>query len=147
MQRPSNDEINKIFDWLYLGGVRNTRKTLPFVDVWYDFKWDTNEPKNLIVPKELVIHRNPFDDGDLETAKTIWKDCREEIINYKKQGKKIFISCYEGVSRSAVLVLWLCCDEFNDYHLALKHLKACRNIYPDKSFTPFLEFLQSAYKK
>lgn len=147
MNRPSNDSITKVFDWLYIGGVRNTRKTLPLVDVWYDFKWDTSQPKNLSVSEELIVHHKPFDDGDLKMAESIWRECRNEILNYKKQGKKIFVSCYEGVSRSAVLVLWLCCDEFDDYDLALKHLKTCRNIYPDKSFTPFLEFLQFLYAK
>lgn len=47
MKQICNDDVTPIFDWLYLGGVKNTRKTLPLVDVWYDFKWDMREPKKI----------------------------------------------------------------------------------------------------
>ena len=141
----SNDDITPIFDWLYLGGIKNTRKTLPYVDVWYDFKWDTREPKNLKVPENIIIHHKPFDDGNLNDAIPIWQQCFEEILSYKKQGKKVFVSCYEGVSRSAVLCLWLSCHELGNFHDALKHIKQCRNIFPDKNFIPFLEELKQKY--
>ncbi|WP_088362970.1 dual specificity protein phosphatase family protein [Bacillus cereus] len=141
----SNDEVSKVFDWLYIGGCRNIRKTLPLVDVWYDFRWDKSKPKNLVIPSELIVHNVPFDDGDLDAAKNIWKKCFVEIQKYKELNKKVLISCYEGVSRSAVLTLWLCCEEFGDYETALKHLKRCRNIHPDRDFNPFLDELKESY--
>jgi protein-tyrosine phosphatase len=145
MKRPCNDDVTPIFEWLYIGGVKNTRKTLPLVDVWYDFKCDTREPKHLKIPEGLIIYHILFDDGDLETAKPIWKKCFKEILEYKKEGKKIFISCYEGVSRSAVLALWLCCEELGNYEQAYQHLKRCRNIHIDKNFFPFLEEFKMIY--
>ncbi len=147
MNRRTNDDITPIFDWLYIGGVRNTRKTLPLVDVWYDFKWDTREPKNLKIPDNIIVHRIPFDDGNLEQAIPVWEKCRKDILKYKEEGKTIFVSCYEGLSRSAVLCLWLACEELGDYEKALIHVKQCRKIYPDRNFHPFLETLKKNYKK
>lgn len=146
MKQICNDDVTPIFDWLYLGGIKNTRKTLPFVDVWYDFKWDMREPKKLHIPQHLLVHHLPFDDGDIETAKPIWERCVKEILAYKQEGKKIFVSCYEGVSRSAVLVLWLCCEIFGEYEMAMHHIKSCRRIHPDKAFQPFLEELKDKYQ-
>lgn len=147
MNRPCNDDITPIFDWLYIGGVRNTRKTLPLVDVWYDFKWDTGYLKNFVVPDHVDYHHIPFDDGGLTEALPIWEKCFNEILIHKSQNKKIFVSCYEGVSRSAVLCLWLVCYELGDYALAYEHVRKCRNIYPDKSFYPFLDELKIRYTK
>ncbi|PFJ33169.1 dual specificity protein phosphatase family protein [Bacillus thuringiensis] len=146
MNRPCNDDVTQIFDWLYLGGVKNTRKTLPKVDIWYDFKCDSREPKNLNIPENLIVHHIPFDDGDLEAALPIWNRCFKEILEYKNLGKTVFISCYEGVSRSAVLTLWLCCEQLNSFEEAMKHLKKNRNIYPDKQFSPFIKKLKERYQ-
>lgn len=140
-----NDDITRIFNWLYLGGVRNTRKTLPYIDVWYDFKWDTREPKNLQIPTSVEYYHIPFDDGDLEAAIPIWSKCKNEILVHKSNGKTVFISCYEGVSRSAVLAIWLACIELGSYQLALQHVKERRKIHPDKAFIPFLNQLKKEF--
>jgi hypothetical protein len=58
MKRPCN--VTPIFEWLYIGGVKNTRKTLPLVDVWYDFKCDTREPKHLKIPEGVNCLSYPF---------------------------------------------------------------------------------------
>lgn len=129
-----------------MGGVRNTRKTLPLVDVWFDFKCETNVPKHLHIPDNVIVHPIPFDDGNLKEAVIVWEKRFKQILMYKKDNKKIFISCYEGVSRSAVLALWLCCEEFGNYDEAYQHVKKCRNVYPHKEFLPFLDKLKSRYK-
>ncbi|MFJ8531117.1 protein tyrosine phosphatase [Bacillus sp. NPDC094106] len=146
MNRACNDDITPIFDWLYIGGVKNIRKTLPLVDVWYGFRYDKTKPKNLVIPSNMIVHDVSFDDGDLVVAEQVWNQCFEEILKYKNEGKRIFVSCYEGVSRSAILCLWLTCHELGNYEIAIKHVKSCRNIYPDKNFEPFLERLNRFYK-
>lgn len=143
--RPCNDEITQVFEWLYIGGVKNTRKTIPLVEVWIDFKWDTSEPKKLRIPEDLIVHHMPFDDGNLEEALENWRNALELVVKYKTENKKIFISCYEGVSRSAVFVLWLCCLEYGNFDEALKHLKTRRNIFPDKKFEPFINYLKENF--
>ncbi|WP_333728780.1 protein tyrosine phosphatase [Bacillus paranthracis] len=145
MKRPCNDDITPVFDWLYIGGTGNIRKTIPLVDIWYDFRWDRTLPKNLVVPQGITMHHVPFDDGNLIVAEKVWIQCFDEILLYKEQGKRVLVSCYEGVSRSAVLCLWLACHELRDYEMAMNHVKSFRNIYPHKEFRPFLKRLKEMY--
>lgn len=143
--RPSNDDICMLFDWLYLGGERNIRKTLPHVTVWYDFRHNTSYPKNLRIPDTVHYIHYPFDDGDLQQGIVVWEKVFNEIQEHKNNNEKIFVSCTEGVSRSAVLALWLVAHELKDYNKALQYVKTKRNIFPDKNFSPFLLTLQSKY--
>jgi len=143
--RPCNDDITPIFDWLYLGGVKNIRKTLPFVDVWIDFRCDRRLPKQLTIPPTVCYYHFPFDDGNLDEATPVWETAFQLVNTYRTQGKRIFITCYEGVSRSATLALWIACEELQDYEQALHHVKSRRNIHIDRAFLPFLQELQVMY--
>lgn len=145
MKRPNNDEITKIFDWLYIGGERNIRKTLPHITVWYDFRHDKSNPKNLSIPENIIVNNRPFDDGDLMVARKVWESCFHEIQQHRENGDVIFVSCTEGMSRSAVLCLWLAAETFQSYDKALTYIKTCRNIYPDRQFSPFLKELKTKY--
>ncbi|WP_180953821.1 dual specificity protein phosphatase family protein [Bacillus sp. M6-12] len=141
-----NDRITPLLDWLYIGGVENNvRRTLPYADVWINFSHESKKEKQIHEKRKTNIIYYPlrFDDGDLQKGQEMWLRAFELIQQHK--GQKILISCSEGVSRSAVMCLWLLCEEFMDYEKAITHLKENRKVFIDKGFHPFVEYLQEIY--
>lgn len=143
-----NDKITKLLDWLYIGGIENNVfRTLQYVDVWINFAHSSKKEEKIHLKNSnnTLYYPLRFDDGDLYKGQENWLKAYE-IIN-RHHGKKVLISCTEGVSRSAVMALWLLCEEFEDYKEAITHLKNKRQVHIDKNFNEFLCFLQENYNK
>jgi protein-tyrosine phosphatase len=141
-----NDNITPLLDWLYIGGVENNvRRTLPYIDIWINFAHESKREQKIRekIDKEVSYHPLRFDDGNLYQGQENWLKAYE-IIN-QQRGKKILISCTEGVSRSAVMCLWILCEELGDFDTAYQHIKEKRNIFIDKGFMDFVHYLKEIY--
>lgn len=141
-----NDQVTPLLDWLYIGGVENNvRRTLPYIDVWINFAHESKKEREILKKNKskLIYYPLRFDDGNLYEGQHQWLKAYELIHEHKES--KILISCSEGVSRSAVMCLWILCEELGDYDTALQHIKQKRNIFIDKGFADFVQYLKETY--
>ena len=131
--------ITKVFDWLYLGGEEDVCQILNEVDVWIDFRHFGEWNRRIFLPDHVFYIRMPFKDGDAEKAKVILPKAKKMIDEFKVENKKVLISCHAGLSRSAILALWLLAEELNDYEQAWVQLTNSRPYFePHENFFELL---------
>lgn len=125
--------ITRVLPWLWLGGEEDIDFEQLKVDVWIDFRQEMRWNRRIWTPKGLTIIKMPFQDGDLFLAESILPLAKLILSDIKEKGKKALISCHAGVSRSALLALWVLSEElgFEKAWLELKRLRPIVEINPN----------------
>lgn len=137
--------ITKVCDWLFLGGEEDVCQILNEIDVWIDFRHFGEWNRKIFLPESVIYIRMPFKDGDIKKAREILPQAKKLIEGFKFDGKKVLISCHAGVSRSAILALWVLAEELVNYEKAWIQLIGARpHIEPHENFMELLIEIQKS---
>ncbi len=125
-----NQEISKINNYIYLGSYEPAYMD---TEEFRELKIDViiNCAAEITYPKQskYIIEQFPFEDDDNSTLLEYIDEANDKIHKYLSAGKKIYIHCYHGISRSpAILVYYLMSHKRFTYDRAVKLLKKIRPI-------------------
>lgn len=141
---PDREECSatQVLNWLYIGGEDEVDSVLPKVDAWIDLRHFSYMNRRIYVPQQVTYLRFPFEDGNLDEARRVLPLAKCVLDKLKAEGKHVLVSCHAGVSRSALLALWMMAEEMG-YEKAWCTLKALRpQVEIDKRFLPLLQEIE-----
>lgn len=116
------------------------------IDCWIDLRDHRPSNRIIYIPKEVEYLSFPFQDGNYEEATQVLPEAKAMLTQRLREGKRVVVTCHQGMSRSALLILWHLSEELSSFQQAWALLKEKRYIVkPDKKFTPFLEKWSQTY--
>ncbi|RNB89618.1 hypothetical protein EDM56_10560 [Brevibacillus fluminis] len=119
---------------------------MPQIDTWIDLRDHRPNNRKIYIPTEVEYFSLPFADGSYIEAEQILPKAKEVLTNKLNNGNRVLVTCHQGRSRSALLVLWYLAETLGSYSEAFKVLKDKRYIIkPDRNFSPFLEEWKRIY--
>ena len=141
------DEATRVLPWLWLAGETQVDKVLHQVDLWIDFREDSKWNRPIVAPKNVVVIKMPYRDGDVLMASRVIPTATMILEDVKKKGQTALVSCHAGISRSATVALYFMASEYG-YEEAWKRLKILRpQVSPDRAFDPIIKQIQRETKK
>jgi protein-tyrosine phosphatase len=136
---------SQLSPWLFIGGQEDVCQVLHHVDVWFDFRHVLPTNRKIYLPPHVAYYRMPFPDGDIQSLYEILPKIDATL---KAQQQKVLVSCHAGVSRSAVVALYLLCKENGDFAKSWETIvKARPYVLPHDHFQPFIRHLKQSFAK
>ncbi len=123
---------------------RLPKEVHPQVDVWIDFRNDNlGSNRRVIAPASVTTVRFPLRDGDLAAARSVFPAAKTLVDHFRKQDRRILVSCHAGFSRSAAFALWIMSEKMG-YETACEQLARLRPYAnPQHRFAPLLEEMKA----
>lgn len=128
-------QISKINNYIYLGSfehpaINSDEFKLLDIDVIINCAAEIDYPLDQFNgSKKYVYEKFPIVDGDLNTFLEHMDKAIETLAKYLSRGKKIYLHCHKGVSRSpAILAYFLMYNKHWSYFKSLSQLRKKRSI-------------------
>lgn len=136
-----NDKIHYIIDNIYLGDCGHDENELLELGISHVFNISPHTYRDY---KQIIEFQLPIHDSLDQDITTVMPEILHEVRNLLDAGKKIYIHCYAGVSRSASLVILYIMvfyrKKFDDAFKFVREKRAC--IQPNSSFVKQLKSLE-----
>jgi len=136
-----NDKIHYIIDNIYLGDSSHEEKELLELGISYVFNIS---PHNYREYQQIIEFQLPIHDSLSQDITTVFPEILHEVKSILDAGKKIYVHCYAGVSRSSSLViLYIMIFYRKKFDEAFKYVRERRMcIQPNSSFVKQLKSLE-----
>lgn len=120
----------------------------PQVDTWIDLRDLRKSNRSVFIPENVEHITIPFQDGNLEEARTHLPLAKKVLEEHLNEGKQVLVTCHQGKSRSVMLLLWYLTEKESSFLDAYWLIKGVRPIMePDKKFQPLIDEWKASYPK
>lgn len=123
-------EISKINNFIYLGSFEHPAvNSEEFQALGIDVSINCAAEIDYAVKLNCVTEKFPIIDGDSNTFLEHMDKAIETLVKYLSKGKKIYLHCHQGISRSpAILIYYLMVNKQFSYDKSLSLLRKKRSI-------------------